>query len=103
MPCVRIEERLPVSFSVRCQHCDEAPCVDACVSGALTREFNSGVVTFDKDKCVGCWMCVITCPLGAIRCDAGQHRIVKCDLCPGEDTPACVAGCPNEALVYVEA
>jgi Fe-S-cluster-containing hydrogenase component 2 len=24
-------------------------------------------------------------------------------LCQGEETPACVANCPNEALVYVDA
>jgi anaerobic carbon-monoxide dehydrogenase iron sulfur subunit len=26
----------------------------------------------------------------------------KCDLCPDLDTPACVANCPNEALIIVE-
>jgi CRISPR-associated protein Cas1 len=26
----------------------------------------------------------------------------KCDLCPDLDVPACVANCPNEALVLVE-
>jgi carbon-monoxide dehydrogenase iron sulfur subunit len=28
--------------------------------------------------------------------------VAKCDLCPGLEVPACVANCPNEALVFVE-
>jgi Fe-S-cluster-containing hydrogenase component 2 len=28
--------------------------------------------------------------------------MVKCDLCQGEEIPACVANCPNEALIYAD-
>ena len=28
-----------------------------------------------------------------------EGYIVKCDLCPGQETPVCVVNCPNEALV----
>ena len=49
LPRVSIEERKPVAFSVRCQHCDEPPCVYACLSGALQREVGSGVVTVDEE------------------------------------------------------
>ena len=27
---------------------------------------------------------------------------LKCDLCPGRDTPACVASCPEGALLFLE-
>ena len=102
LPRLRIEEKRPVSFSVRCQHCDESPCVYACLTGALSRDPNSGVVTVDEERCIGCWTCILVCPFGAIRQEPQQRKMVKCDLCQGEDMPVCVTNCPNEALVYAE-
>jgi len=102
LPRVSIEERKPVAFSVRCQHCDEPPCVYACLTGALQRDAGSGTVTVDEERCIGCWTCILVCPFGAIRRDTNRGIIAKCDLCAGSDLPACVANCPNEALVYVE-
>jgi len=99
---VRVETRGQVSFSVHCQHCSQAPCVYACLTGALSRDPVSGVVNIDEEKCIGCWTCLLVCPLGAIRRDIMQAKAVKCDLCQGEDVPVCVANCPNEALVYAE-
>ncbi len=99
---VSVETRGQVSFSIRCQHCSQAPCVYACLTGALSRDPVSGVVNMNEDRCIGCWTCLLVCPLGAIRRDIVQAKAVKCDLCQGEDVPVCVANCPNEALVYAE-
>jgi carbon-monoxide dehydrogenase iron sulfur subunit len=102
LPRLRVEERGVVSFSVRCQQCDEAPCVQACPTGALTRDPVISLVEVDEERCIGCWTCLLVCPLGALRQDAKQRMVVKCDLCQGDEVPVCVANCPNEALVYVE-
>ena len=102
LPRLSVEERKPVSFSVRCQHCDKPPCIYACLTGALQRDAESGLVTVDEERCIGCWTCILVCPFGAIRQDMHQGKIAKCDLCAGEAVPVCVANCPNEALVYVE-
>jgi len=102
-PRLWIEERNPISFSVCCQHCDEAPCVYACLTGALSQDPDTGMVNVDEEKCMGCWTCMLVCPFGAIRQDARRKKMVKCDLCQGEEIPACVANCPNEALIYGEA
>ncbi len=102
IPHLRIEENRPVFFSVQCRHCAEPPCVYACLTGALHRDPESGTVTTDTDRCIGCWTCILTCPFGAIRPDINQNLTVKCDLCPDEDIPVCVANCPNEALIYTE-
>ncbi len=99
---LKIEERKPIFFSLRCQHCDEPPCVYACLTGALSKNPQTGVVTVDENKCIGCWTCALVCPFGAVVPDKKHHRMVKCDLCIDEEVPVCVANCPNEALVYAE-
>ena len=85
-------------ISLHCQHCEEAPCVNACMSGALSKDKETGATLHDKEKCVGCWMCVMVCPFGAIAQDIENHIAVKCDLCPDREDFACVAACPTGAL-----
>lgn len=99
---VRLEAKRPQCFSVRCQHCHDAPCIPSCLTGALRRDLESGVVSVDEEKCSGCWTCILACPFGAIRQDTNQGKMIKCDLCAGEEMPVCVVNCPNEALVYAE-
>jgi glutamate synthase domain-containing protein 2 len=53
----------------------------------------------DSERCVGCWMCIMICPAGAIRRNSDDKAATKCDLCAGRDVPVCVENCPNEALV----
>ena len=102
LPRVRVEEKGTVSFLVHCQQCDEAPCFYACLTGAITRDGMTGVIKVDEERCIGCWTCILICPFGAIRQDTNQRKMVKCNLCQGENVPVCVTNCPNEALVYVE-
>ncbi len=103
LPSLRVEERKPVCFAVQCHHCADPACVYACLTGALRRDPDSGIVSVDVEKCIGCWTCILACPVGAIAQDTCEGKIVKCDLCAGKDMPVCAANCPNEALVYAEA
>lgn len=99
---VLVEESGPVSFAMQCRHCVEPACVEACMTGAMSRDVQTGMVQHDPEKCVGCWMCIMVCEAGAIRRDEARGKIAsKCDLCPDEEVPVCVANCPNEALVLV--
>ena len=99
---VRVEAQRPVSFSVRCQHCAEPACVHSCLTGALSRDPETGEVSVDEERCAGCWTCLLVCPFGAIMRDTARGRMAKCDLCPDAEVPACVANCPNEALCFEE-
>jgi len=101
-------KRLYVEYAVGhkvpllCRHCEDAPCVRACRTGALTQDPITRHVTHDPEKCIGCWMCTMVCPYGVIGRQAEARIAVKCDLCPDRDEPACVASCPTKALVYAE-
>ena len=105
---VRVEGGLQLSVAVNCRHCADPKCVEGCISGAMTKNPVTGVVTSNPEKCVGCRTCVGMCPFGCVRIEDAVEKGVayKCDLCgdglgqPGE--PSCVAACPNRALIYVE-
>ena len=86
---------------IQCRHCQDAPCLDACPSGALERE-KDGLVVMRGEKCIGCWMCLMVCPFGAIKPFRQFKKIIKCDSCAGMDEPYCVAHCPTGALVFME-
>lgn len=91
------------SFILMCRHCESAPCVEACMAAAITRDAASEAVTIDSRRCVGCWMCIMVCPFGVIGRDRERGLSLKCDRCPGRDVPACVEACPTGALVLREA
>lgn len=86
------------SVAVNCRHCDDPACVNACITGAMTKDKKTGIVSVNEDKCIGCMTCLAVCPIGCIK----QGNIAfKCDLCGG-DEPACVKNCPNRALLWLE-
>lgn len=91
----------PLTIPIQCRHCENPPCVASCVTGALSKEAD-GKVSLSPEKCIGCRMCVMSCPFGAIRVDPILGKAVKCDLCPNEPAPACVSSCPTGALIYAE-
>ncbi|HOK41013.1 MAG TPA: 4Fe-4S dicluster domain-containing protein [bacterium] len=103
LPKIKFEEKGFISFSLQCRHCEEANCIEACITGALYRDEKTGTVLWDENKCVGCWMCIMLCPFGVIEPDLQKKKISsKCDLCINEGFPVCVKNCPNEALVIEE-
>lgn len=101
IPRVRVENADGKPLALQCRFCVDSPCVDACKSGALRRD-DAGAPQIDRERCVGCWMCVMTCPFGAIEADRTQGIAMKCDLCAAAGTPVCVESCPTGALFYGE-
>lgn len=112
----RIYVELASGFAVplQCRHCDDAPCVRVCPSGALSRPSEAEPVLVDQEKCIGCAFCVEACPFGVIRLAArsaldasgGKKAVLKCDLCATRQAtglqPACVSACPVGALAFQE-
>jgi carbon-monoxide dehydrogenase iron sulfur subunit len=100
---IKINQDKPQSIAIQCHNCSDPPCVNACLTGAMSIDELSGNVIHNQQKCIGCWTCVMICPFGALIVEPGLLKTpLKCDLCPNLKVPACVDNCPNEALVIEE-
>ena len=86
----------------KCQHCLSAPCVEACISGSLSRKEGTSRVIHQPETCVGCGTCLLVCPYEALVYDEKEEKVSKCNLCPDEEIPPCVEACQSKALTYSE-
>lgn len=87
-----------------CMHCDDAPCVQAAMDGAVTKR-DDGIVLIDPVKAKGQEKIVASCPYGAIWWNEEAQIPQKCTLCAhlldqGWKVPRCVQACPTGALGF---
>ncbi len=87
---------------LRCNHCDDAPCISICPTRALFRR-KDGIVDFDPAACIGCKSCMQACPYEALYLDPETNTAAKCNFCAHRVEvglePACVVVCPEQAIV----
>ncbi len=98
---------MTLHFPRSCLHCEDAPCVTVCPTGASYKRAEDGIVLIDEDKCIGCKLCSWACPYGAREYSAVEGVMKKCTLCvdriynehleEAERQPACVQACPTRA------
>jgi Fe-S-cluster-containing dehydrogenase component len=86
----------------RCNHCDDAPCVEICPTTSLFRR-SDGIVDFDPRRCIGCKACMQGCPYDALYIDPKTETAAKCNFCAHRVEvglePPCVTVCPTQAIV----
>ncbi len=88
-----------------CKHCHNAPCLEACPTGALFKtEFDTVVI--QQDICNGCGYCVPACPFGVVDLSTTDGKAHKCTLCydrlKGGLEPACAKSCPTDSIQFGE-
>ncbi|MDR2670011.1 MAG: 4Fe-4S dicluster domain-containing protein [Desulfovibrio sp.] len=87
-----------------CMQCADAPCLNACPTGATYRTPEDGVIHVDKGLCIGCGNCIQACPYGARFRHARQNVADKCDFCAPRRArglmPACVDTCITKARTF---
>lgn len=89
----------------QCMHCNEPACCAACLTQAMHKN-ETGPVTWNGDKCMGCRYCMVSCPFDGPKFEyhSSNPKIQKCDMCferqNAGEKPICVSNCPNEALLY---
>lgn len=129
-PRLTVTRTQQATAPVVCRQCEDAPCARVCPVNAIRH--SSGSIDLDEKTCVGCKLCALACPFGAITVDgtsiagvagigdttpnhaAGMSRVlvwepgvhsiaVKCDLCAFQPRgPECVRVCPTRALVVMD-
>lgn len=87
---------------LRCNHCDDAPCVEICPVNALHKRPDA-IVDLDRDVCIGCRACMQACPYDALYLNGDTGTAEKCHYCAHRTEvglePACVIVCPEQAIV----
>jgi anaerobic dimethyl sulfoxide reductase subunit B (iron-sulfur subunit) len=102
------------NVSMSCMHCADPPCEKVCPTDAIQKRDSDGIVTVDREACIGCGYCEWACPYGAPQY-GNEGLMQKCNLCldkgPGSGDgatskneqdeplePACVDECVGGAL-----
>lgn len=87
-----------------CQHCTNPGCMEICPSGAISKDPDTGMVTVDQERCVGCQYCSTACPFDVPRYQPSDGKMNKCTGCPDRIAhglaPACVTTCQPGALQF---
>jgi hydrogenase-4 component A len=129
-PRLTVTRTQHVTAPVTCRQCEDAPCARVCPVNAIT--FGTDSIILDENTCVGCKMCALACPFGAITpygtsiagvagirintptnsaaldpllaWEIGVRSVaVKCDLCAFRpEGPECVRVCPTKALLIID-
>jgi Fe-S-cluster-containing dehydrogenase component len=89
-----------------CLQCIDPSCVSVCPVKAMTKNPETGIVSYNPDNCIGCRYCVAACPFGVPRFEYDKTfaRLRKCELCKPRlaegKIAACAEVCPTGATLF---
>ena len=86
-----------------CNNCQNSPCIKVCPTGAAYYDEN-GISSINETKCIGCKLCVGTCPYKQRFINPDKNTADKCTLCIHRVkkglVPACVNTCVGRARIF---
>jgi len=101
---VILEHFEDTTLPIHCRHCEDAPCMLVCPSGAISRPGERSPVILDSSKCIGCHACILVCPFGVIKTGPDGKSLIKCDLCyerlKDGKQPACAEACITGCIKF---
>jgi len=102
LPEAKPETTHQQTVTTACHHCEEPACLAGCPVRAYEKDATTGIVRHLDDQCIGCRYCQLMCPYDVPTYSERLGIVRKCDLCHDRlaegEAPACVQGCPNEAI-----
>ncbi|MCI2241238.1 4Fe-4S dicluster domain-containing protein [Adlercreutzia faecimuris] len=98
-PSVRVEH-----VPLQCMHCEDAPCVSVCPTGAA-KYGTDGIVEVDQGRCIGCLYCVAACPYQVRVRNSQTGAVDKCRFCTvaaddGTKMCSCVEACLTGCRIF---
>ncbi len=91
----------------QCMHCIDPACMSACPVSAFSKDPETGIVSWNKNACIGCRYCFVACPFVVPRFEWNRAfpRVTKCELCKTTYTgldcyAACCQSCPTGAALF---
>ena len=90
---------------VQCMHCEDAPCVAVCPTGAAYIGAD-GIVGVDEGRCIGCKYCMAACPYQVRVHNEKTGTVDKCRFCTvsaetsGTKMCSCVEACLTGARIF---
>lgn len=89
----------------QCMQCTDAACLQVCPAQAISQN-ELGYKERDEAKCIGCGLCVSSCPFNVPRMQENPKKAKSCVSCrdrviAGKPT-ACSKACPSGALSFGE-
>lgn len=86
-----------------CNNCQNSPCIKVCPTGAAYYDENN-ISSIDPKKCIGCKLCVGTCPYKQRFINPDTNTAEKCTLCLHRVkkglVPSCVNTCVGRARIF---
>lgn len=86
-----------------CNNCRNSPCIKICPTGASYYN-EDDISSIDEQKCIGCKLCVQTCPYKQRFINPDKKTADKCTLCMHRVrkglVPSCVNTCVGRARIF---
>lgn len=107
-PRLTVMRHEQATMPVQCRHCDDAPCSKVCPVEAIRQ--TGDCVQLNESLCIGCNLCAVACPFGAIQ-SCGSRPVavatsydtyIPCSIRSSNPSTSAGLGCFGEDLLSWE-